>query len=156
VKLPRSILVEVRGSYSDEMERLRREYSDRDWPGDTSEDEFDRVSVHLTASVEGEVAGMVRITPRPPSLLSAWAVGAHHLPVGDDIAEATRGVVARKWRGMGLYKLLMAEVTRFSHHRRVPRVMAAIEPHLRSVAIWRRLGFARSARRHGSTIRRTG
>ena len=128
MELSHSILIEVRGSFSVEMEGLRREYSNLDWPGGVSEDEFDRDSVHVTASVEGELAGMVRITSRPLSVLSAWAVGQHHLPVGDDIVEATRGVVARKWRGIGLYKVLMAEVTRYCHRRQVARIVAAIEP----------------------------
>jgi GNAT superfamily N-acetyltransferase len=137
----RSILIEVRGNFSDEMERLRREYSDRNWPGGVSEDEFDRDSVHVTAFVEGELAGMVRLTSRPLSVLSAWAVGQHQVPVGDDIVEATRGVVARKWRGIGLYKVLMAEATRYCHHRHVSRVVAAIEPDfpLRGYLEW--IGF---------------
>jgi hypothetical protein len=110
------------------MELLRREFSELEWPSGTSEDEFDRSSSHLTLSVAGELAGMVRLTRRPLSVLSAWAIGSHHIPDGDDIIEATRAVVARKWRGMDLYKLMMAQVTHYCYWAGAGRVVGAIEP----------------------------
>ena len=137
----RSVNVEVRENFTAEMDRLRRQYSDGAWPGGVSVDEFDRVSVHVTATVNGQVAGMVRITRRPPSVLSAWATDPHCLPAGDDIAEVTRGVVGREWRGMGLYKLLMAEATRYCHHWRVTRIVWAIEPDFRLRGYLEEIGF---------------
>jgi enoyl-CoA hydratase/carnithine racemase/GNAT superfamily N-acetyltransferase len=123
-----SVDVEVRDSFTPEMERLRREYADHPWAGGTSEDDFDRVSSHIVVTVCGELAGMVRVTPQPPSVLATWAIGHHHVPGGDGVVEANRGVVARKWRGMDLYKVLMAEVTRYCHARGVTFVVGAIEP----------------------------
>jgi hypothetical protein len=120
------IHIEVRNNFSPAMELLRREYADSAWPSSTSEDEFDQHSVHITASVDGDLAGMVRLTRRPVSVLSAWAIGPHHLPEGNDIMEATRGVVARRWRGMDLYKVMMAEVTRYCRHRGASRVVGVI------------------------------
>jgi predicted GNAT family N-acyltransferase len=119
---------EVRSGFSPAMELLRREYADSPWPDGTSEDEFDHCSIHITASVNGDLAGMVRLTKRPPSVLSAWAVGPHHLPGGGEVIEATRGVVARKWRGMDLYKVMMAEATRFCCAAGAFRAVGVIEP----------------------------
>jgi hypothetical protein len=111
------------------MELLRRrDFSEVGWPGGTSEDEFDQSSLHITVSVGGELGGMVRLTKRPLSVLSAWAIGPHHIPEANDIIEATRAVVARKWRRMDLYKLMMAEVTRYCDRAGATRVVGAIEP----------------------------
>ncbi len=123
------ILVEVSHCFSAGMELLRRrDFSELEWPGGSSEDDFDQASLHITVSVSGELAGMVRLTRRPLSVLSAWAIGPHHIPDGDDIIEATRAVVARNWRGMALYKLMMAEATRFCDRAGASRVVAQIEP----------------------------
>jgi hypothetical protein len=123
------ILVEVRDYFSVAMELLRRhDFSELAWPGGTSEDELDQRSSHLTVSVDGELAGMVRLTKRPLSVLFAWAIGPHHIPDGNDIIEATRAVVALKWRGMDLYKLMMAEATRYCDRVGASRVVAQIEP----------------------------
>lgn len=123
----RTISVEVRDTFSTEMERLRREYADQEWPGGTSGDEFDGCSSHVVVSIGSESAGMVRLTRRPPSVLAAQ-IDPHHLPDRPGIVEATRGVVARRWRGMNLYKLLMAEVTAYCDHTGASIVVAAIEP----------------------------
>jgi GNAT superfamily N-acetyltransferase len=114
-------------TFDDEMERLRREFSDQEWPNGTSEDEFDAVSSHVVASVDGEPAGMVRLTRRPASFLTAWAVGEVHLPGGPDAVEAGRAVVARKWRGLGIYKLLMSEATCLCYRWDAPLVVAGVE-----------------------------
>jgi predicted GNAT family N-acyltransferase len=136
------ILVEVRDYFSPEMELLRRRYfSELEWPSGTSEDEFDRASSHITVSVAGELAGMVRLTKRPLSVLSAWALGPHYIPEGNDIIEATRAVVARKWRGMDLYKLMMAEATRYSERSGASRVVGAVEPDFPLRAFLATIGF---------------
>jgi hypothetical protein len=128
MRLTSVITVEIHNHFSPLMELLRRDYSELSWPGETSEDEFDARSVHITVSVDGELAGMVRLTRRPVSVLSTWAIGAPNFPEGNDAFEATRGVVARKWRGMDLYKLMMAEVTFYADRVGASRIIAAIEP----------------------------
>jgi hypothetical protein len=128
VETDRTIRVETQDIFSPQLDRLRWEYADQEWPGGTSRDDFDNHSSHVTLSVGGELAGMVRVTRRPPSVLSAWAIGTHHLPNGGGIFEATRGVVARRWRGMSLYKLLMVEATRYCDRSGASLVVAVIDP----------------------------
>ena len=128
-------------TFDPEMHRLRREFSDQEWPNGSSADEFDAVSSHVVASVDGELAGMVRLTRRPLSVLAVWAIGESYLPDSREAAEATRGVVARKWRGMGLYKLLMSEATCLCHHWGVPQVVAAIELDFPLRGFLERIGF---------------
>ena len=123
------------------MDCLRCEFSDGEWPDGTSKDEFDDVSSHVIATVDGEPAGMVRLTRRPPSVLAAWALGKVHLPGGRDAVEAGRGVVARKWRGMGLYKLLMSEATYLCHRWEVPQVVAGVELDFPLLGFLERIGF---------------
>jgi predicted GNAT family N-acyltransferase len=123
------------------MERLRREFSDQEWPNGGSADEFDPVSSHVVVSVDGELAGMVRLTRRPPSVLAAWAVGEIHLPGGRNAVEAGRSVVARRWRGMGLYKLLMSEATCLCHRLDAPQVVAGVELGFPLRAFLERIGF---------------
>ena len=128
ISMYRQIDVEVVEIFTSEMECLRREFADAQWPNGTSEDMFDGSSKHVTLSVDGELAGMVRLTRRTPSILSIWAIGSHYVPTTDDDMEATRGVVGRKWRGHDFYKLLMTEVTSVCANWGVRRVVAAIEP----------------------------
>jgi hypothetical protein len=135
------ITVETRNHFSPLMELLRRDYSELSWPGKTSEDEFDARSVHITVSVDGELAGMVRLTRRPLSVLSTWTIGAPNFPEGSDTLEATRGVVARKWRGMDLYKLMMAEVTFYADRVGASRIIAAIEPDFPLRPFLRSIGY---------------
>jgi enoyl-CoA hydratase len=141
VEAQRTICVEVRGEFSPEMERLRREYSDHDWPGGMAADEFDECSSHLVASVDGEPAGMVRVTRRPPSPLAAWAMDPETIPRGEGVYEPTRGVVGRRWRGLGLYKLLMAEATRHCYLAGAARLVAAIHPDFAQRDFLHRIGF---------------
>jgi enoyl-CoA hydratase len=136
-----TILVEVQNSFTPQMELLRREFSDMEWPNNTTEDEFDSRSIHVTISVDGELAGMVRLTKRPLSVLSAWAIGSHHVPNGKDVIEATRAVVARKWRGMDLYKVLMAEATLYCVQSGALVVVGGIEPAFPLRAFLTTIGF---------------
>ena len=128
-------------TFDAEMEQLRREYSDQEWPNGCSADKFDTVSSHVVVSVDGELAGMVRLTRRPPSVLAAWAIVESYLPDSREATEATRAVVARKWRGMGLYKLLMSESTCLCHRWGVPEVVATIEPDFPLRGFPERIGF---------------
>jgi enoyl-CoA hydratase len=137
-----SILVEVRDSFTPEMERLRREYTDATWVNETTQDDFDSLSKHITISANAELVGMVRLTKRPYSVLAAWGVGREQLPGGSDTAEITRAVVARRWRGMGLYKLLMAEATRYCEQSGVALVVGVIELDFPLRDFLRSIGFS--------------
>jgi predicted GNAT family N-acyltransferase len=136
-----TITVELSDHFTPAMEMLRREFEDKEWPDNSSEDRFDAFSSHIVLSVNSKLAGMVRLTNRPPSVLAAWAIGSHHLPEGDDIVEATRAVVAKSWRGMGFYKILMTEATAWCHATGVPSTVAAIEVDFPLQRLLSRIGF---------------
>lgn len=135
------IRIEVRDYFSVAMELLRREFSELAWPDGTSEDEFDQCSQQLTMSVDDELVGMIRLTSRPQSVMSAWAIGPNHIPAGNDIVEISRGVVARAWRSLGLYKLIVVEAARYCERAGVARIAGAIEPDTFLRGFLARIGF---------------
>lgn len=96
-------------------------------PG-TTRDEFDARSSHLVVYAGSTPVGMVRTTTAAPSLLAQWANGRWALPVGHDVVELTRGVVASDWRRHGIYRLLMLAVMAYLDPSAVRTATAAIEP----------------------------
>lgn len=103
-------------------------------------DDFDDRSTHLLASIDGALVGAVRVT-QPPGALRSW-VGGMSLPLADGpgTAELTRGVVARAWRGLGIYQLFMsAAVLRAGASADV--AIATVEVGLHTRGFLRGLGF---------------
>jgi len=124
---------------SEAMERLRAEVL-----GcllQPSLDAFDDRSIHVSAFSDGRPIGMVRVTPSTPSVLAAWAADEWKLPVGNDIAELTRGVVAPAWRRGGVYRLLMLEVMTGLRPDEVRMATAAVEPDFVGRRFLESLGF---------------
>jgi predicted GNAT family N-acyltransferase len=129
-----------------EIEALRR--SDFELAAGTTRvrDAFDDCSTYVLARVSDELVGTVRIT-QPAGALRDWLPDPGQLPMahGPEVVEFTRGVVARRWRGLGIYQLLMcATVLRASETATV--AIAAVEPFLHVRGFLRLLGFQECGR----------
>lgn len=110
------------------MEQLRRTGFHDPTMSLTSKDEFDAQSVHVVAHLDGTLAGMVRMTPEPPSVLQTWFRGQAPLPTGAGVVDANRAVVGEKFRGLGIYKVLMLEALAWAHEQNFTNIVGAIEP----------------------------
>ena len=96
--------------FDSRIEALRRTDYDPAAGSAYLRDAFDDRSTHVLASIDGALVGAVRLT-QPPGVLRSWVGGARlPLPEGPGIAEFTRGVVSREWRGRGIYQLFMSAV----------------------------------------------
>ncbi|CAG1017480.1 hypothetical protein BURC_02133 [Burkholderiaceae bacterium] len=90
------------------IEALRRTDYDPAAGSACLRDTFDDRSTHVLVSIDDALVGAVRVT-QPPGVLRSWVGGARlPLPEGPRIAEFTRGVVSREWRGRGIYQLFMS------------------------------------------------
>ena len=132
----------VAESFTSEMEQLRRQGFHDPMKRESSRDEFDVHSSHFVATLDGNLAGMVRMTPEPPSVLQTWFRGRAPLPTGAGVVDATRAVVSETSRGMGLYKVLMLEALSWADSKGFDNVVGAIEPEFPAREFLRATGCA--------------
>jgi GNAT superfamily N-acetyltransferase len=72
-------------------------------------DRFDERSTFVVARVNGELAGMIRLTVAEDGPLENWALDEpFRLPTGKDVIEFTRGVVRKRFRGQGVFRELLS------------------------------------------------
>jgi GNAT superfamily N-acetyltransferase len=122
----KQLTVSITRRFTPEMECLRRSGLHVPAGAGTSADEFDAHSVHVMADLDGVFAGMVRMTPEPPSVLQSWFHGKAPLPTGVGVVDANRSVVSEKFRGLGIYKVLMLEALTWAQAEDFTHVVAAI------------------------------
>jgi predicted GNAT family N-acyltransferase len=111
--------------FSDELELIRRDAYRLSF---SSFDEFDRASAFIVARVNDKAVGTVRLSSYPASPHSKWCDEPWPLPVGPEIVELTRGVVASKFRGQGLYRAMMTRCIHECRRRTFAFATAAVEP----------------------------
>ena len=142
ITTPAIITLEMAGQFTPEVERLRR---DSYPPTDriTSEDEFDKVSRHFVARVDGRLIGTVRVTHTPPSPEFAWAIDPARVPTGPGYVELTRGCVDGSARGLSVYRLMMTELICHLTASGVTAAAAVIEPDFPAQSVLWDLGFER-------------
>ena len=112
--------------FTDEMEAFRRSAFHDPTMTISSADEFDSYSTHIIALVDGVLAGMVRLTSEPPSVLQKWSSGKALAPAGQGVAFASRAVVAGNYRGLGIYKVLMFECMAWCRRHQIKYVLGTI------------------------------
>lgn len=110
----------------------------------SSRDQYDSASFYLLIRTKRQVVAMVRLTPQKlQSVLGDWASDRESIPIGEDIIEATRSVVAKSFRGIGLYKLLMSHLALYvGQFQHVSKTIGAIEPDFPGWRFLQELGFA--------------
>jgi predicted GNAT family N-acyltransferase len=132
--------------FDPEIEALRR--SDFELAAGTTRvrDAFDDCSTYMLARVGDELVGTVRMT-QPPVVLRGWLPDPEQLGMahGPDVVEFTRGVVARRWRGLGIYQLLMCAAV-LSAGETATAGVAAVEPFMHVRSFLRSLGFRERGR----------
>lgn len=137
----RTLHLYVQDRFDPAIEALRR--SDFELAAGTTRarDPFDDCSKYVVGRIGDELVGTVRVT-QPPGALRSWAHHPGRLPLaqGPEVAEFTRGVVARRWRGLGIYQLFMC--VSVLHAGETAKVgIAAIEPFLHVRGFLHLLGF---------------
>lgn len=105
----KTIKIEAVKTFTPEMERLRRMDYDKNTSDKIWTDEFDARSIHILATCKNELIGIIRLTINQPSVLQTWANGKAPIQNGQDIADLTRAIVAKRWRNRNIFKLLMTE-----------------------------------------------
>ena len=122
-----TVKVKAVENFTPAMEKLRRSGFHDSACQLTSGDDFDNSSVHILATIDDALVGMIRLTMGLPSVLHNWAIGECLLPSGQGIANVTRGIVDEKWRGKSLYKLLMTETMIKAKQLGAHTAIAAVE-----------------------------
>ena len=142
----RTLHLYTQDRFDPEIEALRR--SDFELAAGTTRvrDAFDECSSYMLARVGDELVGTVRMT-QPPGALRGWLPnpGQSALPDGPGVVEFTRGVVARRWRGLGIYQLLMC-ATVLHAGKTATVAIAAVEPFLHVRGFLHLLGFRECGR----------
>ena len=131
----------IQDRFEPDIEALRR--SDFELAAGTTRvrDAYDDCSSFVLARVGDELVGAVRMT-QPPAALPGWLPDPRELPLahGPHVVEFTRGVVSHRWRGRGIYQLLMCAAV--LHAGKTATVaIAAIEPFLHVRHFLLLLGF---------------
>jgi hypothetical protein len=136
-----TIYIEAVTKFTSEIEKLRR----TGFYGSSSEtfssDEFDTRSVHVLATIQDELVGMIRLTPEPPSILQKWSNGKAPIPNGEGVIDLTRGVVSKKWRNFDIFKLLICEAMIKAKDLGGEIAVASIAPHFPHRAFLTDIGF---------------
>lgn len=110
-------------------------------PTDDVTDEFDRISMNVVLLADEKLAGVVRLTPSPPSVLSTWSKGALDFSSYPHAADLSRAAIAEEFRALGLYKLLMAEAIVEARRMGVQNLFGVVAlDHLYLMDFWTRLG----------------
>jgi hypothetical protein len=131
----------IQDRFDPEIEALRR--SDFELAAGTTRvrDPFDECSSYMLARVGDELVGAVRMT-QPPAALPGWLPDPSQLPLtnGPGVVEFTRGVVSQRWRGLGIYQLLICASVLHAG-KTATTAIAAIEPFLHVRHFLLLLGF---------------
>jgi hypothetical protein len=100
------IEITVEGEFTQGMESLRtRVFNERNGTLQSSRDEDDNESIHVTAFLAGRPVGMVRLTQNPRHIVRAWHVSGRLPPLDRSVA-MSRFVIDPEHRGTGLMRLL--------------------------------------------------
>jgi hypothetical protein len=94
---------------SPRMEQLRREGFPPQSSVQFTFDEFDGRSSHVCHWSGEMLIGMIRLTPGPDSMFERWTARKAVIPVGADVVDLNRVVVATQYRRMGVFKLIMLD-----------------------------------------------
>ena len=137
---PALLIIRLEHELTADMEILRREgwFEPLD---ESSRDEFDQDSLHLTMWLSGRPVGMIRATRGPLSPLLTWSSGRAPLPSDPSVAELTRGVVDPAMRRLGLYRVAMLETVLRLAAIEILVVTAAIKPEFPGRFFLAELGF---------------
>jgi hypothetical protein len=92
-----------------DMELLRREGNPPQTPKSNSADDFEARSIHVCYRIEGVLAAMARMTAGPNAVFEAWTAGAAEVPTGPHVVDLNRYVVARRFRMLGLFHVIMLD-----------------------------------------------
>ncbi len=132
--------VRLERHFTVEMEMLRR-HGWEQVSAAGARDRFDAGSLHLTVAHDGRPVGMIRVTSGSPSVLHEWSSGKATLPQGDDVTELTRGVVARPFRRLGVYRLAMLDAILRMRPLGARVVTGAVDPHFPGRSFLAEVGF---------------
>jgi len=133
------------------IEHLRLEHYPGKWEDGQTGDEFDAASWHLTAWIEGVLVGAMRLTPQPPSFYAGHIEDHTGLLFGPHVIEANRAVISTNWRGLGLYKLLMAEATLVANELGYSAVAGVVTRDFPLLGFLEQIGYERVSDVHGTT-----
>ena len=134
------LTVRLEHDFTEAMDDLRRDGWEQR-PPVSARDEFDDDSHHLVVRLGPRPVAMVRTTIAERSVLVTWSRGGAPLPIGPDVAELTRGVVAAPVRRFGLYRLAMLETVLRLRALGARVATAAIEPAFPGRPFLTALGF---------------
>jgi predicted GNAT family N-acyltransferase len=138
-KMSQTLSVLVTDAFTPEMDLLRRSGFYGADCRESSSDAFDPYSCYVNIACAGELTASVRLTPHPHSVLRAYACTPTLLPTGPKVVDITRGVVSERWRGIGLYKLLITEAMLEAAKRNMEFMLGAVEEEY-LLPFWYQLG----------------
>lgn len=130
--------------FTPEMENLRREgyknYAGFDKNAKVT-DEFDAQSIHVIARFGKKLVGMVRLTAHSPSAYQTWAKEPLNLPIGEGVADITRGTISEEWRQMGIFKLLLPATVQVANDFGWHSIIAGVKPDAPHLPSFYELGY---------------
>jgi hypothetical protein len=109
--------------------------------GGSARDEFDARSLFVIARVSGTDVGLVRLTPGPKCPMAVWSNGQFPVKSSETTVAMNRGLTSEKYRGMGLYPILMLESMLGAAQRGFETAVAAVEPGFPPLPFLRSLGW---------------
>lgn len=109
-------------------DRLRLECFPPAGPVETSRDEFDGRSVHVTIWVDKAIAAYGRLTAGPQSVLEGWTRGAAQVPTGAHVVDYSRGCVAPAYRRRGVFQLLCVDILLAASASGFQQMVASVIP----------------------------
>ena len=124
-----------------EMESLRREGNPPPPPRSDAADEFEGRSVHVCYRVDDGLAAMTRLTAGPKAMFETWTAGAAEIPTGSEVVDLNRVVVAVRFRGLGLFRLVMVDSLLRSVEKGFVSVVGATKPGREIVPAMVEMGF---------------
>lgn len=137
----KALTVSEEHRFTAEMEQLRREGNPPQPPRLDAADEFEGRSLHLCYRVNGALAAMTRMTAGPKSMFETWTAGAAEIPIGPTILDLNRVVVAVRFRGLGLFRLVMIDSLLRSVEKGFVSVVGATKPGREIVPAMLEMGF---------------
>lgn len=135
------IKIKAVSNFTPAMEKLRRKGYGGNNSRAFSGDEFDANSVHVTASCEGELIGMIRLTMSSVSVIQSLLNKNYSMLGQFGAAELTRAVVCRRWRGRNIFKLLMAEALMTAAKLGADKAVSIVEPDAAHLEFLRTIDF---------------
>jgi hypothetical protein len=137
----KALTVSEEHRFTAEMEALRREGNPPQPPRSDAADEFEGRSVHVCYRVDSTLAAMTRLTAGPKAMFEMWTAGAAEIPTGPDVVDLNRVVVAVRFRGLGLFRLVMVDSLLRSVQRGFVSVVGATKPGREIVPAMLEMGF---------------